>query len=149
MRHFISALPVTAIPFGMLEASFRALLISSTRSSQRFTAGGFRAVIRAINLPVIATSADDDLNPTALTEKKPACRFHDWLLSCQQIYRQGFKFMKYSPCTRAQHESGHGIGCDLQVWPVSCQFILAMPFYRILTVFVILPEPTSFNIFFR
>jgi hypothetical protein len=30
MRHFIFALPVTAIPFGMFEASFRALLIAPT-----------------------------------------------------------------------------------------------------------------------
>ncbi|MEI7720347.1 MAG: hypothetical protein WCI89_04050 [bacterium] len=57
--------------------------------------------------------------------------------------------MKYSPCTRAQHESGHGIGWDLQVWPVSCLFILAGPFYRILMVFVISSKTTSINIFLR
>ena len=30
-------------------------------------------------------------------------------------YRQGFKFVEYSPCTRAQHEWGHGIGWNLEV----------------------------------
>jgi hypothetical protein len=84
MRHFISALPVTAITFGMFEASFRALLITPTRCPQCFTAGGFRAVIRTINLPAIAAPADDDLNPAALAKVKPACRFHSWLPSRQQ-----------------------------------------------------------------
>jgi hypothetical protein len=122
MRHFIFALPVTASPFCMFEASFRALLITLTRRPQRFTAGCFRAVVRTINLPAITTTADDNLSPAALAEVKPACRFHGWLPS-PTTSRQGFKFMKYSPCTRAQHESGHGIGWSLQVWPVSCLFI--------------------------
>ncbi len=112
MRHIVLTQPVTAASFGMLEAASSALLVAVTRFLERSAACGLGAAIGTIHLAPVAATADDDLGSAAMAKEESARDFH-WRFPVRQcaIDRER-SIVKYSPCTRAQHGVGHGIGVN-------------------------------------
>ena len=137
MRHILLTQPVTAVSFGMLEAAIPALLVTAAGCLEGSAAGRLGAASSAVDLAPVAAAADDDLGAAARAQEESAGGFHWRFPSRQGAIDRKRPLVKYSPCTRAQHGVGHDIGVDLRVWPVSCSFFLAGPFYRIASGLVI------------
>ena len=112
MRHILPAQPVTAASFGMLEAASSALLVAVAGFLDRSAACGLGAASGTIDLAPVAAAADDDLGSAAMTKEESARDFHWRFPACQCAIDREMSIVKYSPCTRAQHGVGHGIGVN-------------------------------------
>ena len=133
MRHILLTQPVTAVSFGMLEAAIPALLVTAAGCLEGSAAGRLGAASSAVDLAPVAAAADDDLGAAAMAHEESAGRFH-WRFPLRQcaIDRKR-RLVKYAPGTVWSTVSVS----TLRVWPVSCSFFLAGPFYRIANCLVI------------
>jgi hypothetical protein len=112
MRHILLAQPVTAASFGMLETASSALLVAAAGLLDGSAACGLGAASGAIDLAPVAAAADDDLGSAAMAKEESAGRFH-WRFPLRQCaIDRKMPLVKYSPCTRARHGVGHGIGVN-------------------------------------
>ncbi len=99
----------------MLEAASSALLVALTGFPKRGFASYLGAVTLTVNLAPVAAAADDDLGSAAMTKEESAAGFHWRFPSRQCDIDRDLPLVKYSPCTRARHGVGHGIGVNLAV----------------------------------
>ena len=106
MRHLLLAQPVAAVPLGMFEAAFPALLITAAGGAHRGTASGLGTAAGTVDLTPIAAAADDHLHPAAIAEEHSARGFHRRFPSRQRDIDREWQAVEYSPCTRAQHGVG-------------------------------------------
>ena len=115
MRHILLAKSITAVSLAMLEAAFSALLIAATGFPHRRRASSFGTAAGAVNLAPVAGGADGDLHPAAVAGEHSAGDFHGCFPSRQRDIDRAWQYVEYSPCTRAQHGVGRGIGVNLVV----------------------------------
>ncbi len=115
MRHILLAKSITAVSLAMLEAAFSALLIAATGFPHRRRASSFGTAAGAVNLAPVAGGADGDLHPAAVAGEHSAGDFHGRFPSRQRDIDRAWQYVEYSPCTRAQHGVGRGIGVNLVV----------------------------------
>jgi hypothetical protein len=71
MRHVILARPVPAGAGRMIEAAVTAVLVTATGFPSRAPPGVLGAASGAIDMAAVATAADQDLDPAALTQEQP------------------------------------------------------------------------------
>ena len=110
MRHFVPASPVAATAFGMREAAPSATLIATAGGPQRGLTSGLGAAAGAIDLAPVAMAADEHLRSAADTEEPATGTSHWRSTSRQREFDRDLPLVKYSPCTRAQHDVGRGSG---------------------------------------
>ena len=73
MRHVLQANSVSTVTFGVGEATIPTLLVASAGLMLRGLAGNTATAAPAVNLPMIATAADDHPNIASNAEKGSAC----------------------------------------------------------------------------
>ena len=96
----------------MLDAASSALLVAVAGLLNGSAACGLRAASGAIDLAPITAAADDDLGSAAMAKEESAGRFHWRFPLRQSAIDRKMPLVKYSPCTRARHGVGHGIGAN-------------------------------------
>lgn len=74
MRHFVPALTIAALPFGMAAGAKERTLVTNAGSTHTLTACQPRAFPGAVNIAVVALGADLHLRPAAATLVEPIGR---------------------------------------------------------------------------